>query len=127
MKSLKRRLSLLSRRAFDLADLLASLTSLGAERGSPDIGQHESYIREVSFELLVAISQFDECRAVHQAYWPLEEQPYRALDELLFSDRASMLAGIFEYGRDEIVRRVVKWRMGVDDDTDLFSKILQWR
>ena len=127
MKSLKRRLSLLSRRAFDLADLLASLTSLGAERGSPDIGQHESYIREVSFELLVAISQFDECRAVHQAYWPLEEQPYRALDELLFSDRASMLAGIFEYGRDEIVQRVVKWRMGVDDDTDLFSKILQWR
>ena len=127
MKILKRRLSLLRRRAFDLADLLESLTSLDAERGSPDLDQYESYIREVSFELLVAISQFDECRAVHQAYWPLDEQPYRALAELLFSNRATMLAGMYEYGREEIVQRVVKWRMEVDDDADLFSKMLQWR
>ena len=129
MKSLKRRLSLLRRRAFDLAELLERLiSSAEEERDSLDLDQHERDVREISFELLVAISQFDECRAVHQAYWPLDEQPYRdLLAELLFSDKASMLPRMYKYGREEIVQRVVKWRMGVDDDTEIFSKMLQWR
>lgn len=126
MKSLKRRLSLLRQRVFDLADLLAALTSPGAEGDSPATDRHEQEIRDVAFELLVAITQFDECRAVHKACWQEDEQPNRAFIELNLSERI-VPPLLFELGRNELVRRIVTWRMGADDETDLFAKTLQWR
>ena len=126
MKSLKRRLTLLRRRAIDLAEFLQVVPEDGYERYLNGANERDQLIRDVAFDLMLTIRQFDECRAVHAAYWPFEEQPGPALIEVILKTGRA-LPDWFQIASEELFRRVAALRMSASDRSDLYEQILGWR